>query len=116
MQSPTPILVLTTVVAQILIVRSSLRIIHRLAQILGRMTKCRLCGPKQSVGFGALAVCLRASFISPKILLMTVLSQGIGSQACPKACPKGKHVQLLKMRRKVGKGFYFTAPDAPDGQ
>ena len=29
---------------------------------------------------------------------------------------QGKHVQLFKMRRKVGKGFYSTAPDAPDGQ
>ena len=34
----------------------------------------------------------------------------------PKAAPKGKHVQLFKMRHKVGKGFYSTAPDAPDGQ
>ena len=30
--------------------------------------------------------------------------------------PKGKHVQLFKMRQKVGKGFYSTAPDAPDGE
>ena len=73
------------------------------------MMKCRLCGPKRAMGLGALAMCLRASFTSPKILLMTVLSQGIGS-------PKGKHVQLFKMRRKVGKGFYSTAPDGPDGQ
>ena len=29
---------------------------------------------------------------------------------------QGKHVQLFKMRHKVGKGFYSTAPDAPDGQ
>ena len=29
---------------------------------------------------------------------------------------KGKHVQLFKMRRKVGKGFYSTTLDAPDGQ
>ena len=36
----------------------------------------------------------------------------------PEAKPalKGKHVQLFKMRRKVGKGFYSTAPDGPDGQ
>ena len=34
----------------------------------------------------------------------------------PQPAPKGKHVQLFKMRRKVGKGFYSTAPDAPDGQ
>ena len=33
----------------------------------------------------------------------------------PKRAPKGKHVQLFKMRRKVGKGFYSTAPDALDG-
>ena len=32
-----------------------------------------------------------------------------------KPAPKGKHVQLCKMRCKVGKaGFYSTAPDAPD--
>ena len=29
---------------------------------------------------------------------------------------KGKHVQLFRMRRKVTKGFYSTAADAPDGQ
>ena len=60
-----------------------------------------------------------------KDMLMTVLSQGIGSpntlqnlkrRPAPKPAPKGKHVQLFKMRRKVGKGFYSTAPDAPDGQ
>ena len=33
----------------------------------------------------------------------------------PKPAPKDKHVQLFKMRRKVGKGFYSTAPDAPMG-
>ena len=33
-----------------------------------------------------------------------------------KPAPKGKQLQLFKMRRKVGKGFYSTAPDAPDGQ
>ena len=38
------------------------------------------------------------------------------AKAAPKPAPEGKHVQLLKMRRKVGKGFYFTAPDAPDGE
>ena len=32
----------------------------------------------------------------------------------PKPAPKGKHVQLFKMRRKVGKGFCSTARDAPD--
>ena len=34
----------------------------------------------------------------------------------PKPALKGKQVQLFKMRRKVGKGFYPTAADAPDGQ
>jgi hypothetical protein len=34
----------------------------------------------------------------------------------PQPAAKGKHLQLFKMRRKVGKGFYSTAPDAPDGQ
>ena len=37
-------------------------------------------------------------------------------EAAPKAAPKGKHVQLFKMRRKVGKGFYSTALGGPDGQ
>ena len=34
----------------------------------------------------------------------------------PKPAPKGKHIQLFKMRRRVGKGFYSTAPDAPDSE
>ena len=34
----------------------------------------------------------------------------------PKPTPKGKHVQLIKMRGKVGKGFCSTAPDAPGSQ
>ena len=34
----------------------------------------------------------------------------------PKPAPKGKHVQLFDMRRRVGKGFYSTAPDAPDSE
>ena len=38
------------------------------------------------------------------------------AKPAPKAAPKGKHVQLFKMRHKVGKGFYSTASDAPDGQ
>ena len=38
------------------------------------------------------------------------------AKPAPKAAPKGKHVQLFKMRRKVGKDFYSTAPDGPDGQ
>jgi len=38
------------------------------------------------------------------------------AKPAPKAAPKGKHVQLFKMRCKVGKGFYSTAADAPDGQ
>ena len=38
------------------------------------------------------------------------------AKPAPKPAPKGKRVQLFKMRRKVGKGFYSTAPDAPDGQ
>ena len=32
----------------------------------------------------------------------------------PMLASKGKHIQLFKMRRRVGKGFYPTAPDAPD--
>ena len=38
------------------------------------------------------------------------------AKPAPKPAPKGKHLQLFKMRLKVGKGFYSTAPDAPDGQ
>ena len=38
------------------------------------------------------------------------------AKPAPKPAPKGKHLQLFKMRCKVGKGFYSTAPDAPDGQ
>jgi hypothetical protein len=79
------------------------------------------------MGFGALAMCLRARFTSPKILLMTILCQGIRNRKpkaipkpeakpAPKPAPKGKHMQLFKMRHKVGKGFYSTASDAPDGQ
>ena len=50
------------------------------------------------------------SFTSPKILLMTVLSPKIGSlNLFPN--PKGKHVQLIKMKRKVGKSFYSVPVD-----
>ena len=38
------------------------------------------------------------------------------AKPAPKPAPKGKHVQLFKMRRKVGKGSYSTAADAPNGQ
>ena len=38
------------------------------------------------------------------------------AKPAPKPAPKGKHVQLCKIRRKVGKGFYSIASDAPDGQ
>ena len=34
---------------------------------------------------------------------------------CVQELPPGQHTQLFKMRRKVGKGFYSTAPDAPMG-
>ena len=37
-------------------------------------------------------------------------------ETCSKSAPKGKHVQLFKMRRKVGKGFYSTVPDAPNSE
>ena len=56
---------------------------------------------------------------------MTVLSQGIGSlnsfqnpkPSLPQRLPqKGKHLELFKMTRNVGKGFFSTAPDGPDGQ
>ena len=38
------------------------------------------------------------------------------AKPAPKPVPKGKHVQLFEMRRMVGKGFYSTAADAPNGQ
>ena len=38
------------------------------------------------------------------------------AKPAPKPARKGKHLQLFKMRRKVGKGFYSTAPGAPDAQ
>ena len=79
MQSPTLILILTIAVAHILTMSSSCQMIHHFAHILGRMMKCKLCGPKRAVGFGALAMSLKATFTAPKILLMIVLSQGIGS-------------------------------------
>ena len=119
MRSPAVIFMLIMVVALILTQSSSCLMIHCVAQILGKMIKCRLCGPKRAMGFEGPAMCLRVSFTSPKILLMKVLSQGIGSlipfQNQAKPAPKGKHVQLFKMRCKVGKGCYSTAPDAPDG-
>ena len=53
-----------------------------------------------------------AHFTSPRILLMTVLAPRIGSlNVFPNLQPKGKHVQLFKMKRKVGKGFYSTPVD-----
>ena len=71
------ILILVMIVALILTPSSSLLMIHRLAQILGRMMKCSWYGLKQA----------------------------------PKLAPKGKHVQLFKMKRKVGKGFYSVPVD-----
>ena len=40
----------------------------------------------------------------------------LATTPAPKPTPKGKHVQCFKMRRKVGKGFYSTTPDAPNGK
>ena len=37
------------------------------------------------------------------------------AKPAPKPAPEGKHVQLFKMRRKVGKGFYSAVSNAPDG-
>ena len=63
-------------------------------------------------------------FTSPKILWMTVVPRNRkpkpipkpAARPAPKPAPKGKHLQLFKMRFKDGKGFYSTAPNAPDGQ
>ena len=38
------------------------------------------------------------------------------AKLAPKPAPQGKHVQLFKMRRKIGNGLYSIAPDAPGGQ
>ena len=38
--------------------------------------------------------------------------QKLEAKPAPKPAPKGKHVQLFKVRRKVGKAFYYTALDA----
>ena len=35
------------------------------------------------------------------------------AKPAPRPAPKGKHVQLFKMRLKVGKGFYSTTADVP---
>ena len=73
----------------------------------------------------ALAMCLRASFnftkdiVDDSFVPRNRKPEPIPkpeAKPAPKAAPKGKHVQLFKMRRKVGKGFYSTAPDGPDGQ
>ena len=55
---------------------------------------CTLCRPQRAMGHGP----------KPE------------AKPAPKLVPKGKHVQLFKMRRKVRKGFYSIAPDAPNGQ
>ena len=33
------------------------------------------------------------------------------SQACSKACPKGEACATVKVKRKIGKGFYSTPVD-----
>ena len=33
------------------------------------------------------------------------------AKPAPKPAPKGKHVQLVKMKHKVGKGFYSVPVD-----
>ena len=38
------------------------------------------------------------------------------TKGAPKPALKGKHVQLFKMRWRVGKGFYSTALDAPNSE
>ena len=82
----------------------------------------RLFGPKRAVGFGALAMFEgKLYFTSPKILLMTVLSQGIGSlnpfqnlkPSLLQSLPQGASM-CNKMRRK--KLLLFHSSDAPYGQ
>ena len=90
-----------------------------------RMKKRRMCGPKRAVGFGALAMSSRASFYFTKDIVDDSFVPRNRkhkpvpkpeAKPAPKPAPKGKHVQLFKMRRKVGNGFYSTAAEAPDGQ
>ena len=76
--------------------------------------KCRLCGPKRAVGFGALAISCRASFYFTKDIVDDSFVPRNRkpkpipkpeAKPAPRPAPKGKHVQLFKMRHKVGKGF-----------
>ena len=87
--------------------------------------KCRLCGPKRAVGFGALGHVFEGKlYFTKDIVHDSFVSRNrkpkpipkSEAKPAPKPAPKGKHMQLFKMRHKVGKGFYSTAPDAPDGQ
>ena len=82
--------------------------------------QCRLCGPKWGLGH---------VFEGKLLFHQTIFDDSFvprnrkpkpipkpEAEPAPKPAPKGKHVQLFKMRRKVGKGFCFTAADGPDGQ
>ena len=86
------------------------------------MMKCRLCGPKRAVGFWNV-------FEGKLYFTKDIVDDGLvprnrkpktipksEAKPAPKPAPKGKHVQLFKLRHKVGKGFYSTAADAPHGQ
>ena len=114
--------IVTMTMALILTQSSSLQMIHRFAQIPGSMMKCRLCGPQRAAGLGALAMCklyftkdiVDDSFV-PRNRKPKPIPKPLAKPA-PKPAPNCKHVQLFKMMRKVGKGFYSTAPNAPNGQ
>ena len=69
---------------------------------------------KAGRGIWGLAHVFEGELYITKDIVDDSLSQGIGT--APKPAPKGKHVQLFKMRRKVAKCFYSTAADAPNGQ
>ena len=87
--------------------------------------KCSWYGLKQAVGFGASAMFSRTSFTSPKIYFTKDIVDDSfvpknrkpkpiskpAAKPASKPAPKGKHVQLFQMKRKVGKGFYSIPVD-----
>ena len=108
----TRILVPTLILMTLLLVTIQVRLKRRVL---------RLFGPRQPVGFGVWGMSLRArgtldivddSCVPKGTKLKAVLEPAAkpAPKAAPKPAPKGKHVQLFKMKRKVGKGFY-SVPD-----
>ena len=93
--------------------------IHRLAQTLGRMMKYRAKAGRGIWGLGHVfegELYFTNNVVDDSFVPRNKKPILIPKPAKPAPKPKGKHVQLFKMKSKVGKGFYSTAPDAPDGQ